>query len=70
MGSWVKFDVEKFTEKTDFGLWKVKMEELLLHQGLAAAPEGDTGFPADFDAKEKASIMRRAHSTLILLMQL
>lgn len=62
----MRFDVEKFTEKTDFGLWKAKMEALLIHQGLDAALLGDKGFAEGFDAKEKATIMGRARSTIIL----
>ena len=29
-----KFDLEKFTGKNDFGLWRVKMRALLVQQGL------------------------------------
>ena len=32
-----KIDLEKFTRKNDFNMWKVKMEALLITQGL-----GDT----------------------------
>ncbi|GJW79770.1 hypothetical protein Tco_0143745, partial [Tanacetum coccineum] len=31
-----EFDIEKFDEKNDFGLWQVRMKALLEHQGLAA----------------------------------
>ena len=29
-----KIDLEKFTGKNDFNIWKVKMEALLITQGL------------------------------------
>lgn len=33
----MKLDVEKFTGKNDFKLWKIKMKALLVHNGLANA---------------------------------
>lgn len=62
----MKFDVEKFTKKEDFSLWKVKMEPLMVHQSLDAALMGDKFFAVNFDAKEKAKIMGRVRSALIL----
>ena len=29
-----RLETEKFNGRNDFGLWKVKMEALLTHQGL------------------------------------
>ena len=29
--STTKFDIEKFDEKNDFRLWKMKMESILIH---------------------------------------
>ena len=34
-----KIDLEKFTDKNDFNMWKVKMEALLITQGLGDALE-------------------------------
>ncbi|KAL8484740.1 hypothetical protein ACS0TY_027152 [Phlomoides rotata] len=34
-----RFDIEKFSRKKDFGLWKMKA--LLVHQGLVDAFKGD-----------------------------
>ncbi|GKD10448.1 hypothetical protein Tco_1190133 [Tanacetum coccineum] len=34
-----KFNIDKFDEKNDFGLWQVRMKALLEQQGLAAALE-------------------------------
>lgn len=59
------FEMENFSEKTNFDLWKVKMRALLVQQGVNALL-GDVGFEKDVDAKEKVSIMERVHSTLIL----
>ena len=34
-----KVDIEKFTGKNDFNMWKIKMEALLITQGLGDAFE-------------------------------
>nr|GEY63971.1 retrovirus-related Pol polyprotein from transposon TNT 1-94 [Tanacetum cinerariifolium] len=57
------FDVEKFDEKNDFGLWQIKMRALMVQQGYDAALET---LPADIEAGEKAALMKKAYSTLIL----
>nr|GEZ15328.1 retrovirus-related Pol polyprotein from transposon TNT 1-94 [Tanacetum cinerariifolium] len=36
-----KFDIEKFNETGDFGLWRIKMHALLIQHGCEAALEGD-----------------------------
>ncbi|KAK2453266.1 hypothetical protein QL285_000978 [Trifolium repens] len=40
MGS--KFDIEKFTGSNDFGLWKVKMKAVLVHNKCVEALKGKT----------------------------
>ncbi|KAL8524914.1 hypothetical protein ACS0TY_014510 [Phlomoides rotata] len=37
----MKLDLEKFSGKNNFGLWKVKMNALLVHHGLAGALKPD-----------------------------
>ena len=32
-----KFNIEKFIEKSDFGLWRIKMKTLLVYQGVQDA---------------------------------
>ena len=32
-----KFDIENFTGKSDFGLWRLKMKALLVYQGIQDA---------------------------------
>ena len=43
MDQWGKFEVEKFTSSNDFGLWRLKMRALLVHQGLEDALKGLSG---------------------------
>ena len=58
-----RFDIEKFDGKNDFGLWQIKMRALMVQQGCDAALET---LPADMEAGEKAALMKKAYSTLIL----
>ncbi|KAL8506414.1 hypothetical protein ACS0TY_017336 [Phlomoides rotata] len=50
----MKLDVEKFSGKNDFGLWKVKMRALLVHHGLVGALKPDE--------EEESSIAREGRS--------
>ncbi|PWA96018.1 zinc finger, CCHC-type [Artemisia annua] len=58
-----RFDIEKFDGKNDFGLWQIKMRALMVQLGCNAALET---LPADMEAGEKAALMKKAYSTLIL----
>ena len=58
-----RFDIEKFDRKNDFGLWQIKMRALMVQLGCDAALET---LPADMEAGEKAALMKKAYSTLIL----
>ncbi|XP_057791331.1 uncharacterized protein LOC131008473 [Salvia miltiorrhiza] len=64
----VWFDVEKFSGKNDFGLWRIKMKAMLIQQGLAGALNADSE-KKDPDAKidqQMRKMMEKAHSTIIL----
>nr|GEV91703.1 zinc finger, CCHC-type [Tanacetum cinerariifolium] len=58
-----KFDIEKFDDTGDFGLWRVKMGVLLIQHGCEAALEV---LPADMEAQVKVELKRKAHSAVIL----
>nr|GEY07909.1 zinc finger, CCHC-type [Tanacetum cinerariifolium] len=58
-----RFDIEKFDGKNDFGLWQIKMRDLMVHLGCDAALEA---LPADIEAGEKDALMKKAYNTLIL----
>ncbi|GKC97146.1 hypothetical protein Tco_1167421 [Tanacetum coccineum] len=58
-----RFDIEKFDGKNDFGLWQIKMRALMVQHGCDAALET---LPANMKAREKAALMKKAYSTLIL----
>nr|GEX30439.1 retrovirus-related Pol polyprotein from transposon TNT 1-94 [Tanacetum cinerariifolium] len=58
-----RFDIEKFDWKNDFGLWQIKMCALMVQQGCDAALET---LPVDIEASDKAVLMKKAYSTLIL----
>ncbi|KAL8464654.1 hypothetical protein ACS0TY_034235 [Phlomoides rotata] len=57
----------------DFGLWRIKMKALLVHQGLADALKDDSGESLTTDgeeaspvAAERAKMMEKAHNAIIL----
>ena len=52
MGS-TKYDIEKFSGKNDFGLWRIKMRAILVQRGLVATLRGESGLSADLSPKEK-----------------
>nr|GEZ63565.1 retrovirus-related Pol polyprotein from transposon TNT 1-94 [Tanacetum cinerariifolium] len=58
-----KFDIEKFDDTGDFGLWRVKMGALLIQHGCEAALEV---LPADMEAQVKVELKRKTHSAVIL----
>ncbi|KAL8502473.1 hypothetical protein ACS0TY_021568 [Phlomoides rotata] len=60
----MKLDVEKFSGKNDFGLWKVMMKALLVHHGLAGALKLDE--ESSISRERKVEIMEKAHSAIIL----
>nr|GEX86320.1 retrovirus-related Pol polyprotein from transposon TNT 1-94 [Tanacetum cinerariifolium] len=61
-----RFDIKKFDGKNDFGLWQIKMRALMVQQGCDAALET---LPADMKACEKAALMKKAYSNLILCLK-
>ncbi|KAH9685060.1 hypothetical protein KPL70_013801 [Citrus sinensis] len=66
-----KVDLEKFTGKNDFNMWKVKMKALLITQGLGDALEPVTkkeGIEASssLTPQQATDIDKRARSTIIL----
>jgi len=36
-----KIDIEKFFRENDFGLWRIKMEVILIHQSCVDALKGE-----------------------------
>ncbi|GKA76938.1 retrovirus-related pol polyprotein from transposon TNT 1-94 [Tanacetum coccineum] len=58
-----KFDINKFDETGDFGLWRIKMRALLIQHGCEAALEV---LPADTEAQTKVELNKKAHSAVIL----
>ncbi|GJW17799.1 zinc finger, CCHC-type containing protein [Tanacetum coccineum] len=58
-----RFNIEKFYGKNDFRLWQIKMCALMVQQGCDVALET---LPTNMEAGEKAALMNKAYSTLIL----
>ncbi|GJW82059.1 retrovirus-related pol polyprotein from transposon TNT 1-94, partial [Tanacetum coccineum] len=68
MSSIAKFDVKKFDESNDFGLWRVKMRCLLIQHGWEAAldPFPETMADAEKTVALKMDVYKKAHSALLL----
>jgi len=64
MGS--KWDIEKFTEDNDFGLWKVKMEAVLIQQKCEKALKGESALPVTMSRAEKTEMVDKARSVIVL----
>ncbi|GKA80773.1 retrovirus-related pol polyprotein from transposon TNT 1-94 [Tanacetum coccineum] len=58
-----KFDIEKFDGPGDFGLWRIKMRDLLIQHGCEAALEV---LYADMKAQTKVELNKQANSAVIL----
>lgn len=65
-----KVNIEKFTDKNDFNMWKIKMEALLITQGLRDAIEPKTKEGKEVSSsktlEEVTEIHKKAKSTIIL----
>ncbi|KAL8506416.1 hypothetical protein ACS0TY_017338 [Phlomoides rotata] len=62
----MKLDIEKFTGKNDFGLWKFKMKALLTHNGLVDALKKTTAEESSDGSARRIEIQDKAHSAIIL----
>jgi len=64
MGS--KWDIEKFITDNDFGLWKVKMEMMLINQKCEKALKGGGVLPVTMSQAEKTEMVDKARSAIVL----
>ncbi|KEH16640.1 hypothetical protein MTR_0127s0030 [Medicago truncatula] len=64
MGS--KWDIEKFTGDNDFGLWKVKMEAVLIQQKCEKTLKGEGSLPVTMSQAEKTEMVDKARSAVVL----
>jgi len=61
-----KFEIEKFTGSNNFQLWKVKMRDMLVQQGVAKALDGKAKRPVSMDEDDWEDMDARALSTIRL----
>ncbi|WVZ16441.1 hypothetical protein V8G54_009423 [Vigna mungo] len=61
-----KFDIEKFNGANDFGLWKIKMEAILIQQGCDEALKGESRMRDAMTQEEKKKMGDKARSAIIL----
>jgi len=62
----LKWDIEKFTEDNDFGLWKVKMEAALIQQKCEKALKGEGSLAVTMSRAEKTEMVDKARSAIVL----
>lgn len=53
MGS-MKFDIDKFTCKNDFDVWRIKMRAILVQQGLVHVLQGKDEWATTLTENERA----------------
>uniref|UniRef100_A0A803Q7M7 Retrovirus-related Pol polyprotein from transposon TNT 1-94 n=1 Tax=Cannabis sativa TaxID=3483 RepID=A0A803Q7M7_CANSA len=63
--SFARFEVDKFNGEIYFGLWRIKMKALLVHQGISEALNADDLNNIN-DEKTKKDTESKAHSAIIL----
>jgi len=64
MGS--KWDIEKFTGSNDFGLWKVKMQAVLIQQKCEKSLKDEGALPVTMSQAEKTEMVDKARSAIVL----
>ena len=64
--STARFEIEKFNGKNDFSLWHVKMQALLVQQGIWKALKGKNAVPAILSNEEKEDLLEQAQSAILL----
>jgi galactitol-specific phosphotransferase system IIB component len=61
-----KWDIEKFTGDNDFGLWRVKMEAVLIQKKCEKALKGEGSLPVAMSQEEKTEMVDKAKSAVVL----
>ncbi|TXG58315.1 hypothetical protein EZV62_016144 [Acer yangbiense] len=61
-----RFEIEKFNEKGDFGMWRKMMKAILVQQKCVKTLEGEKDLPVTLSAEEKQDLMEMAYSTIVL----
>ena len=64
--STIKLDMEKFDRSVDFGLWQVKMKDILIQNGVQKAIEGVDKMPEGIFGARWEEIDSKALSTIQL----
>jgi len=61
-----RWDIEKFTRDNDFGLWKVKIEAVLIHRKCEKALKGEGLLPFTMSKAEKTEMVDKARSAIVM----
>uniref|UniRef100_A0A803PBL8 Retrovirus-related Pol polyprotein from transposon TNT 1-94 n=1 Tax=Cannabis sativa TaxID=3483 RepID=A0A803PBL8_CANSA len=61
-----KFDIDKFNGTNDFGLWKIKMNVLLVHNGIVKTIDEASLKELSEDKRKLNEIEKKTHSAILL----
>lgn len=61
-----KFEAEKFSDKNDFSLWRIKMKALLIQHGLSDAIKKKLDNMTDEQEAKWKDMQEKAHSAIVL----
>jgi hypothetical protein len=61
-----KWDIEKFTGNNDFGLWKVKMQEVLTQQKCVEALKGEAALSSTLTQEKKCEMLDKENSVVFM----
>ena len=53
--STVKFDIEKFDGRVNFGLWQIQVKDLLIQHGLHKALKGKSTIVSSIDSEKSST---------------
>lgn len=64
--SLAKYEMKKFTSVNDFSLWRLKMQALLVQNGLLEALKGEDGMDVALSEREKTTMVEKVHNAVVL----
>lgn len=64
-----KWDIEKFLGSNNFGLWKVKMQEVLTQQMCVEALKGEAAMSSTLTQAEKREMIDKKNNAMFLCLK-
>ena len=64
-----RWEIEKFSGNNDFGLWKIKMQAILIQEKCIDALKSEALMPAGLTQVHKTEMVDKARSAIILCLR-